>query len=136
MSAVIPDAYKDLIEGPVVVVLTTVMPDGQPQSTPVWCNSDGTHILVNSARGRQKDKNIRHDARVTILAIDPNNASRWIEVRGTVEDITETGAVDHRNALAKLYLGIENYYTSMPERHPTEIRVIYRIKPKHVNAHG
>lgn len=59
MGAAIPDKYRDLLDGPVVVALVTVMPDGQPQATPVWCSYDGSHVWVNTARGRQKDQNMR-----------------------------------------------------------------------------
>lgn len=64
MPTTIPGSHRDLIDGPVLVTFTTIMPDGQPQSTIVWCNSDGDHILVNSVAGRRKDKNIRRDPRV------------------------------------------------------------------------
>jgi len=136
MAVTIPDQYRDLLDGPVVVTLTTVMPNGQPQATPVWCDYDGTYIRVNTARGRQKDRNMQTNPRVTILAIDPQNAYRWIEVRGRVEEVTEAGAVDHINKLAKLYAGRDDYYAPMPQRRGQETRVIYKIRPEHVNASG
>jgi PPOX class probable F420-dependent enzyme len=134
MPAAIPDDYRDLLEGPVVVGLVTVMPDGRPQATPVWCSFDGTHILVNTARGRRKDKNMTANAHVTILAIDPHNPYRWMEVRGTVAEVTEEGALEHINALCKLYVGRDDFYAPWPERRGTETRVIYKIAPQHVNA--
>lgn len=136
MSAVIPESHKDLIEGPVVVTLATVMRNGQPQATPVWCGTDGTHILVNSARGRQKDRNMRANPKVTILAVDPKNSYRWLEVRGVVTEITEEGALEHANALCKVYRGYDDFYARMPERRGTETRVIYKIRPEHVNKGG
>ncbi|NDJ75754.1 MAG: PPOX class F420-dependent oxidoreductase [Chloroflexi bacterium] len=135
MTPQIPAEYKDLIDGPVVVSLVTVMPDGQPQATPVWCNSDGDHILVNTARGRRKDKNMTANPRVTILAIDPQDPYRWMEVRGMVVESTEDGAVEHINALAKIYRGRDQYYTN-PDQAARETRVTYKIQPLRVIARG
>jgi len=132
----IPENFNDLLEGPVVVALVTVMPNGQPQATPVWCNYDGTHILVNTARGRQKDRNLRANPRVTILAIDPKNPYRFLEVRGRVAGSTEDGAVDHINQLSELYTGNPDYYSGSPNLPSQETRVIYKITPEHVNARG
>ena len=136
MAVQIPAAYRDLLDGPVFVTLVTVMPDGQPQATPVWCNTDGDHVLVNSARGRQKDRNMVRDPRVAIVAIDPQNPYRWIEVRGRVAEITEKGAVEHINALCRLYTGNEDYYAFNPMARGKETRVIYRIEPVKVAMQG
>jgi len=136
MPVPIPASHKDLLEKPVFVALVTVMPDGSPQATPVWANTDGTHVLINSAKGRQKDRNMRRDPHVSILAIDPQNGYRWMEIRGTVTEITEDGAVDHINALSKKYRGIEDYYAEDPARRSRETRVIYRITPERINTSG
>jgi PPOX class probable F420-dependent enzyme len=136
MAVQIPAAYRDLLDGPVFVTLVTVMPDGRPQATPVWCNTDGDHILVNSARGRQKVRNMARDPRVTIAAIDPQNPYRWIEVRGRVVETTEEGAVEHISALCKLYTGIEDYYDFSVGARGKETRVMYRIEPVKINAQG
>ncbi len=136
MAVSIPDSHRDLLDGPVVVALITVMPDGQPQATPVWCNTEGDHILVNTARGRQKDRNMSRNPKVTLLAIDPKNPFRWIEVRGQVVEITEKGAVEHINALSKLYTGNPDYYSFNPAAKGKETRVIYRIEPHRVVAFG
>lgn len=136
MAVSLPDSHRDLLDGPVVVVLVTVMPNGQPQATPVWCNTDGNHILVNTARGRQKDRNMSRNPKVTVLAIDPKNPFRWIEVRGQVVEITEEGAVEHINALSKLYTGNPDYYSFNPAARGKEMRVIYRIEPQRVIAFG
>lgn len=127
----IPERYKDLLEGSVTVGFTTMLPNGQPQSTPVWCDYDGTHVLINSAVGRRKDKNIRLNPKVTVLAIDPKDERRWVEIRGVVEVITEDGAVDHINKLSKLYRGVDEYFGNVaPESARTTMtRVIYKIKP-------
>jgi len=136
MAGQIPEQYLDLLERPIVVGLVTLMPNGQPQATPVWCSYDGTYVLVNTARGRQKDHNMQRDEKVTILAIDPDNPYRWMEIRGRVVEITEDGAVEHINALAKKYTGRDDYYAPMPDLRGKETRVIYKIKPEKVNARG
>jgi PPOX class probable F420-dependent enzyme len=132
----IPDTHKDLLEGPVYVMLVTVMPDGQPQATPVWCSFDGTHIWVNTAQSRQKARNMRRNPKVTVLAIDPKNPYRWIEVRGTVDEITDKGALDHINMLSMLYRGNPDYYSRRPDMRGKEARLIFKIRPTHVNTSG
>lgn len=136
MAAQIPESHRDLLEGPVVVALVTVMPNGQPQATPVWCMYDGTHILVNTARGRQKDQNMQHNPKVAVLAIDPQNPYRYLEVRGQVDEHTEVGGVDMINRLSELYTGQRDYYAGMPEMRGKERRVTYKIRPTHVVASG
>jgi PPOX class probable F420-dependent enzyme len=132
----IPDTHKDLLEGPVYVTLVTVMPDGQPQATPVWCSFDGTHVWINTVQGHQKARNMRRNPKVTVLAVDPKNPYRWIEVRGTVEEITEKGALDHINALSLIYRGDADYYATRPEWRGKETRVICKIRPTHINVRG
>ena len=106
------------------------MPDGSPQVTPVWVDYDGSHVRVNSAKGRLKDKNMRRDKRVAFSIQDPENAYRYIAVRGEVVEITEQGADAHIDALAKKYLGKDRY----PFRGPGEVRVIYKIRPEKVST--
>jgi len=132
MSAVIPEKYTDLFEKQAFGNLGTLMPDGSPQVTPVWVDYDGTHVRVNSAKGRVKDKNMRRDARVSISLQDPANPYRYLEVRGKVVEITENGADDHINKLSKKYLGNPVY----PFRQPGEVRVLYKIEPQKVSAMG
>lgn len=136
MSAEIPEGFLDLITGPVVVTLTTVMSSGQPQSTPVWIDWDGEFVLVNTARGRVKDKNMQQRARATVLAIDPKNHYRWMEIRGTVEDSTEEGAVDHIDKLSWRYDNKGYYSGEDGAAKRTQMRVIYKIRPTHVIARG
>jgi PPOX class probable F420-dependent enzyme len=126
----IPDTYRDLLDRPIVVSLATLMPDGQPQVQPVWCSFDGTHILVNTAKGRQKYRNMSRRPAVTILAIDPDNNARWLEVRGTVAGETEEGANVHIDALARLYLGVDTY----PFHQPGDVRVVFKIAPLRVTT--
>lgn len=100
----IPDSHRDLLDGSHCVTLTTVMPDGQPQVTPVWCNLDGDDVLVNTMRGFRKEKNMRANPRVTLLAYDPKHPLRHIEIRGAVTEMTEEGALEHLDRLTRLYL--------------------------------
>ena len=130
--ATIPEDYRDLIDNPVVVGLATIMPDGQPQVTPIWIDFDGTHLRVNTAHGRQKTKDMLERPQVTVLAIDPQNPYRYMEVRGKVARHTEEGADDHIDALAKKYMGVDRY----PNHSPTETRVIFYIEPVKVIAQG
>jgi PPOX class probable F420-dependent enzyme len=132
MAATVPDKYGDLLKKSAFAHLATLMKDGSPQVTPVWCDYDGTHVRVNSAKERLKDKNMRRDKRVALSIQDPDNPYRYIAIRGTVEQITQDGADAHIDALAKKYLGKERY----PFRAPGEVRVIYRIRPDRVATYG
>lgn len=137
-AATIPDSYRDLLEGPIFAILTTLMPDGQPQSSVVWADYDGAHVLVNTAKGRQKERNMSARPKVTVLAIDTNQPYRWIEVRGEVVEITEEGGVDHIDKMARLYTGSPSYYghVSPAAQADQETRVICRIRPTRVVAFG
>jgi PPOX class probable F420-dependent enzyme len=132
MPAKIPDKYRDLLQKRAFASLGTIMPDGSPQVTPVWVDVDNGHLLFNSARGRQKDKNVRRDPRVTLTLIDPDNPYRYLEVRGRVVDISEKGAPEHIDKLAKKYLGVEKY----PYAQPGEVRVLYKVEPEKVHGNG
>jgi len=126
------EKYSDLFKKKAFANLGTLMKDGSPQVTPVWCDYDGKHIRVNSARGRVKDLNIRRDPRVALAVVDPENPYRYIEVRGKVVEITEKGADDHINSLSNKYLGNPVY----PFRQPGEVRVLYKIEPEKFSAMG
>jgi PPOX class probable F420-dependent enzyme len=132
MATIIPENYADLFEKKALAHLATLMPDGSPQVTPVWVEYDGTHILINSARGRQKDRNLRGNPQVSLSICDPDNPYRYLEVRGRVVDITEQGAAAHIDRLAKKYLGVDSY----PYSGPGEVRVTYRIQPTHTTQMG
>jgi PPOX class probable F420-dependent enzyme len=129
---VIPDAYADLFSKTAFAHLATLMPNGQPQVTPVWVDYDGRHILFNTAEGRQKDKNLQRDRRVALSIIDPDNPYRYLEVRGEVAERTKSGADQHIDKMAKKYLGKDKY----PFRQAGEVRVIYKIDPQHVTKMG
>lgn len=124
----IPTEYRDLLDRPITVSLATLLGDGTPQVQPVWCSYDGKHILVNTEKGRQKYRNLSKRRSATVLAIDPQNDSRWLEVRGEVVEETEKGADAHIDQLAKLYLGLDKY----PYHQPGDVRVMFRIAPRRV----
>ncbi|MGB9668821.1 MAG: PPOX class F420-dependent oxidoreductase, partial [Anaerolineales bacterium] len=96
--------------------------------TPVWVDYDGEYILFNSALGRQKDRNIRRDNRVALSIQDPDNPYRYLQIRGKVIEISESGADAHIDKLALKYLGLEKY----PQRKPNEVRLIYKLKIEHI----
>lgn len=132
----IPESHRDLLNGPRVAALTTVMPDGSPQTTVVWCNFDGTHVLVNTMRGFRKEKNMRANPKVTLLCYDPRRPLRYLEIRGSVVEMTEDGAMEHLDGLSELYTGKKPYFG---ECVPAELReketpVLCKILPTYVTA--
>lgn len=132
MATTIPEPYRDLLQKKAFAHLATVMPDGSPQVTPVWFDYDGTHIRINSAEGRWKDKNMRKRPQVALEILDPDNPYRYIQLRGKVVEITKEGADAHIDSLAKKYLDREKY----PFRQPGEVRVTYKIQIERVSAMG
>lgn len=132
MPEAIPEKYRDLFSKRAFGSLATLMPDGQPQVTPVWVDLEGDLVLINTAKGRQKDRNLRRDPRVALAIIDPENPYRYLEIRGKVSEITEDGADAHIDKMAKKYLGADKY----PYRQPGEVRVLYKIQPEHTSMMG
>ncbi|MCH7765811.1 MAG: PPOX class F420-dependent oxidoreductase [Acidobacteria bacterium] len=132
MSEVIPARFLELFQKKSFGHLATLLPNGTPQTSPVWVDFDDTYVLVNSARGRLKDKNMRQRPQVALSIQDPDDPYRYLEVRGRVVEITEQGAEEHIDRLAKRYLGLDRY----PYRQPGEVRVIYKIKPERTSTQG
>jgi PPOX class probable F420-dependent enzyme len=130
--AAIPEQFKDLLQKKAFAHLGTVMKDGSPQVTPVWFDYDGSHIRINSAKGRWKDKNMRSRPSVSLDIPDPDNPYRYMQIRGKVVDVTENGADAHIDSLTKKYLGQDKY----PNRQPGEVRVIYKIAVERVSTMG
>ena len=126
MAESIPDKYADLFKKPAFANLATIMPDGSPQVTPVWCDYDGKYVLFNTAEGRLKDRNLRRDPRVALSIMDPENPYRYLQIRGRVVDVTKKGADQHIDKMAKKYLNKDKY----PFRQPGEERVIFKIEPE------
>jgi PPOX class probable F420-dependent enzyme len=131
-ASAIPSSHADLFHKKAFANLATLMPNGQPQVTPVWVDFDGHHVIINTAEGRQKDKNLQRDKRVALSLLDPDNPYRYLEVRGKVVERTHNGADASIDALAKKYLGKDKY----PFRQPNEVRVIYKIEPQHATTMG
>lgn len=124
---IIPASHQDLMQDDTqaYAYLATIMSDGSPQLTPVWFNTDGEHILINSARGRVKDRNMSARSRVSILITDPNDPFyRYVQIRGRVLAITEEGALEHINKLSMKYR--QKPWTPVEG----QTRVIYRVQPE------
>ncbi len=130
--ATIPESHRDLFDRPIVVSLATVQPDGQPQVTPVWADYVDGRVRINTAAGRQKHTNLLERPQVTVLAVDPDNDQRYIEVRGRVGEVTEDGADEVIDKLARDYMGVDSY----PFHTPEETRVTFLIDPVHVVTSG
>jgi len=128
----LPEAWKTILQQPVFVHFTTINADGSPQTSPVWVAVDGDDLIINSAVGRVKDKNVRRDPRIAISAVDPDNPYRALMLRGRVVDISTEGADAQIDALAKKYMGKDKY----PFRTPNEVRVNYRIRADKVSTMG
>jgi PPOX class probable F420-dependent enzyme len=126
------DKVKQLLGKKSFVHLATLMPDGSPQVSPVWIDYEGDSLLVNSAEGRLKDKNIKKDARVALSVTDPDNPYAAVMIRGRVTEVTRDGADAHIDKMAKKYLGKDKY----PYRSSEEVRVLYRIEPDKVSVMG
>lgn len=123
MSA-IPQSHQDILAKRAFAHVATVDENGVPQVTPVWVDYDGAYVLINSAKGRKKDRNMRANPQVGISIQDPDNPYRYLGVQGRVVEITEEGAVDHIHALSRKYTGQD--YGNLGE----DIRVIYKIEPE------
>jgi len=132
MTATVPDTYKDLFQKRAFGSFTTLMPDGSPQTTPVWVDLVDGNVIVNTALGRQKDKNVRRDPRVAVTLIDPDNPYRYLEIRGRVNEVTQNGAEKHIDKMAKKYLDKDKY----PFARPGEQRVLIKIMPEHFSTQG
>jgi PPOX class probable F420-dependent enzyme len=130
--AIVPDSHLDLLGTKKAFAnIATVMKDGSPQVTPVWFDYSEGRIRVNTARGRVKSRTMRNGASVALAIMDPDNPYRYLQIRGRVVNVTETGADAHIDSLANKYLG-KNY----PFRQPGEIRVKYEIEPTSAQAMG
>ncbi len=132
MPATISPGFHKLLQEPAFCQLATLMPDGSPQNTQVWVDTDGEHILINTAQGRQKERNVQRDPRVAVNVVDPTNAWRIGMVRGRVVEVTTDGADELIDQLAKKYLNEETY----PFRRPEEVRVTLKILPDKINEIG
>ncbi|HEX2052226.1 MAG TPA: PPOX class F420-dependent oxidoreductase [Actinomycetota bacterium] len=122
------DEQKEYFRKPNFGHLATLDPDGSPQVTAVWVDVDDRYILVNSAVGRRKVRNVERDPRVSLDVVEQENPYNMVAVKGRVVDMTTDGADDHIDAMAKKYLGEDKY----PFRQPGEERIILKIEPQKV----
>jgi PPOX class probable F420-dependent enzyme len=117
-----------LIDRPILATLATVSSDGAPQVTPLWIETQDGDLLINTAQGRAKARNIERDRRVAITVIDPENPYNVVALKGTVVEETTEGADDHIDRLAHKYMGVDKY----PMRQEGEVRIILRIRPERI----
>lgn len=133
MSLPVPCSHLDLLTRPIHGVLTTMMLDGQPQSSLVWCDYDGECARVNTTLERQKGRNLSANPKATLLVVDPEDTSRYIEIRGEVE-MVQAGALQHLDELTRQYSKHPCYYGHVfpAEQQMKETRIICRIHAKKI----
>ena len=125
------ETWRDLVESKQTFAhIATLMPDGTPQVTPVWIDYVNGKVLVNSAKGRVKVRNLKRGSPVAISIVDPDNPYRYVQIRGRVSRVTEEGAAQHIDKMAKKYLNQEKY----PWAKPGEVRVLFEIEPTAVSG--
>jgi PPOX class probable F420-dependent enzyme len=130
MTTEIPQSFQDLLKDSkkAFAYLATTMKDGSPQLTKVWFDWDGSHVLVNTARERVKDINMRHRPQVAVLIADPDDDLRYIQIRGKAVEVPDQDAREHINQLAHKYTGRDFNYV------PGQTRVIFKILAEHVSV--
>jgi PPOX class probable F420-dependent enzyme len=131
MTATIPAGARPLLDDPNFAHIVTLMPDGMPQTTPVWIDRDGDVVVFNTAKGRAKHRNLERDPRIALSVCAADNPYSYLQVRGRAE-LVEEGARDHIDKMAQKYIGKERY----PFSQPGEERIIVRITPESVDWHG
>lgn len=107
MTVPIAEKFHDLLSRPILCGLTTINPDGQPHSVPVWCDFDGEHVRVNAPSATKKARNLEVNSKLSLLVIDPQNSGHWIEIQGHVGEVRDDahGALEHINKLSEKYTG-------------------------------
>lgn len=131
--AEIPAAFQDLMTNPKAFAhLATIMKDGSPQVTPVWFDFHDGKVRVNTAKGRVKARNMQQGSRVALSILDPDNAYRYLQIRGVVASVTDEPGTAHIDSLAKKYLGKDKY----PWMQPGDVRVVYEIEPQATQTMG
>lgn len=123
MSITIPDSHKDLLEKPIVVTLATVSAEGKPYANPVWRIYDGQHILVSVDYSSHKHRNVQANPNVSMVAIDPENPYRYLQIDGVVEELDEAGALAVLDRLTMFYMGKPVYFGNVE---PESLRATYR----------
>ncbi len=128
----LPASHIDILHKVAFAHFATIMADGSPQVSPVWVDEQDGYILINSAEGRVKDKNVRRNPSVGVSITDPDNPYRMLSIRGRVVDVITEGADAHIDKMAKKYMGKDTY----PFRQAAEVRVIYKIEPTSASTMG
>ena len=128
----LPEGLIALLRQPSPCFLTTLMPDGSPQLTETWVDTDGAHVVINTVQGSQKVRNIERDPRVAVAVSDPSNPSRYYAVRGRVVNVTTEGGAEHIETLAQRYLG--GPYPGYGGR--DQVRVILTITADKIHGMG
>lgn len=128
----LPESHADILNKKAFAHFATLMPDGSPQVNPVWVDTDGSYVLINTAVGRVKDRNVRKNPKVALSVTDPDNPYRMLAIRGKIVEFVTEGADEHIDKLAKKYMGVDKY----PLRKEGEQRVIYKIEPESVATMG
>jgi PPOX class probable F420-dependent enzyme len=129
--AALPEKIREFLQQPFVGEVTTLRSDGSPHTTVVWVDVDTDEVLFNTVVGRAKERHLRHDPRVSLIVVDPQDTYKWVSITGKAELDTE-GADDEIDKLANKYLGQDSY----PWRKPEEQRINVRIRPEHVENYG
>ncbi|MCW2812143.1 MAG: pyridoxamine 5-phosphate oxidase-related FMN-binding [Friedmanniella sp.] len=128
----LPDELTTLLRSGSTCYLATTMPDGSPQVTQTWVDTDGTNVVINSVQGYQKVRNVGRDPRVALTVSSPDNPTRYFEVRGRVISVTPEGGVDHIERLSQRYTGRPYPWWGGRD----QVRVILTIAPDKVNSMG
>jgi len=123
----IPEGYVDLLESNALAHIATIGPDGEPQNNPVWFDWDGEQVKFSQTKTRQKYKNVGREPRLALSIVDPENPYRYLEIRGEVVRVEEDPNNDFINAMAKKYLGVDEY----PYHQPGDERIVLYIEPEH-----
>lgn len=127
----IPETHLDLIAGPITVALTTILPSGALQSTAVWCLFEDGYLYISTQIHTRKARNLQERPQATILAIDPQNPQRYVELRGHVDQMASEGAVDRLRQILSLYNSLETYFNM-----DDPVRVILRFVPEKIVTRG
>lgn len=130
--SVIPEKYTDLLKSNALAHVATIGPKGEPQSTPVWFDWDGTHVLFGLMKNRQKYRNLQREPHVALSIVDPTNPYRYLEIRGKVVRIDEDTDKKFVNSMAKKYINQDVY----PFHQPGDERVVVIVEPEHTTVQG
>ena len=130
--SVIPEKYSDLLQSKALAHIATIGPKGEPQSTPVWFDWDGQHLLFSQTTGRQKYRNVKRDPAIALSIVDPSNPFRYLEIRGKVINIEEDPNNRFIDSMAKKYMGRDKY----PFHQPGDERVVVVVEPEHTSHMG